>query len=438
MAARVLLSMAERLMRHSPDALQFKTAVKTASKLLQERFANASRPFNKVLRSELEPVLARVNRQPLHPIARLRQSKGRWYTTHSTINAAVRRFMSTGREAVKYDRSAFPTSATATAVSRLTIRTPFASTLRPNLTGGAMPRTAGGYSVGGSAGGARYFSHTPAAPAQVINNVSTAVRAFCLSGHKAQFDGMTPAGEKRYRSVTSLQEETGRKLRTISKTAPGSFIDFHVSPTVTALSPLGVTFPFVSTTLEQSAPTLNTEGFLDVLSIDFSRALKDLAATMNDLKRLSALGDLPVTLEQNSTIRIRFPGCDAETVERLCDEVGVQRGVIHQDLDFEASVGGQMALMFPFAPTSEHTLSSPGGSLRSQTGHDFEEVEENPWLSSPDGYESMEEPSETESVYFTKPSRYQSSPSGQQESSDYEGVEGIYRFIEQCDNARRF
>jgi hypothetical protein len=348
--------------------------------------------------------------------------------------------------APKYNRAAFPTSSTATAVSRLTSRAPFASTLRPNLTGGTLSRTSGGYGLGGGrTNGARYFSHTPAAPDQVVNNVSAAVRAFWLSGQKAQFDGMTPAGEKRYRSITNLQEESGRKIRSVSRNAPGSYIDFSkyalnllfeklltwsgVNPTVTALSPLGAAFPF-GTAMEQSAPNLNTDGFLDVLSVDFSRALKDLAATMNDLKRLSSLGDLPITLEAKSTLRVRFPGCDAETVERLCDEVGVQRGIIHQDLEFDNSVGCQMALMFPYAPTSEHTLSSPGGSLRSQTGHDYEEVEdivENPWV---EGYESMEDQSETGSVYFSKPSDHQ-------DSSDYEGLEGIYRFIEECDNSRR-
>jgi hypothetical protein len=182
--------------------------------------------------------------------------------------------------------------------------------------------------------------------------------------------------------------------------------------------------------MELSAPTLNTEGFLEVLSVDFSRALKDLALTLNDLKRLSSLGDLPITLEAKSVLRVRFPGCDSETVERLCDEVGVQRGVIHQDPDFDSSAGCQMALMFPFAPSSEHTLSSPGGSLRSQTGHEFEEIEEfaeNPWL---EGYETMEEASEGGSAYFTKPSEHQN-------SSDYEGLEGIYRFLEQCDKSRR-
>jgi len=281
--------------------------------------------------------------------------------------------------------------------------------------------------VGGSrAGGARYFSHTPAAPAQVVNNVSAAVRAFWLSGQKAQFDGVNSVGEKRYRNVTVLQEETGRKMRSVSKNAPGSFIDFTVNPTVTALSPLAAGFPFGSPT-ESSLPTLNTEGFLDVLSVDFSRALKDLAVTMNDLKRLSSLGDLPINLEQKSILRVRFPGCDSETVEKLCDEVGVQRGVIGQDPDFDASCGAQVALIFPFASTSEHPLSSPGGSLRSQIGQDFEEVEDNPWL---EGYESMEELSEHESASFTKPSALNS-------SSGYEGLEGIYRFIEECDNSRR-
>jgi hypothetical protein len=241
---------------------------------------------------------------------------------------------------------------------------------------------------------------------------------------------MTSAGEKKYRSVTNLQAETGRKMRSVPRTAPGSYIDFPLNPTVTALTPLGAQFPFGSA-VEVSARNLNTEGFLDILSVDFARALKDFSTTMNDLKRLSSLGDLPITLEQKSILRVQFPGCDAGIVERLCDEVGVQRGIIYQDEDFESSAGTHMALLFPYAPMSEHTLSSPGGSLRSQSGHDFEEVEvetlDNPWL---DGYDTMDEISEGESAYFSK-------PNPQQNSSDYEGLEGIYRFLEQCDNARR-
>lgn len=406
----------------------FKHVLKKTSRLIQTRIAGISRPLER----EVQPILVRVTpRKPIHPIARIRQSQGRWYTTHSTINAAVRRFASTATARVaKYDRASFPTSTTATAVGRLTTRAPFASTLRPNLTGGALPRTAGGYSMGGGRAGARYFSHSPAAPAQVVNNVSQAVRAFLLSGQKAQFDGVSPMGDKRYRSVSSLQESLGQKMRSTSKMAPGSFIDFQVNPTVTALSPFGVASPY--NIVEQSVPSLNTEGFLDVLSTDFSRALKDLAVTMNDLKRLSILGDLPISMEGNCTIRVRFPGCDQETVERLCDEVGVQRGIVHQDADFDVSVGGHMALLFPFAPTSENTLSSLGGSLRSLPEHDFEELDEmegNPSLSSPEGYESLEDVSETESEYFVKPS--------ENHNSGFEGVEGVYRFLEQCDGFRR-
>lgn len=412
-----------RMMRH---------ALKRASDLVKARLADATRPAN----VELQPIFARNSQKhSIHPVARIRQNHGRWYTTHSSVNAAVRRFMSTGgATAVKYDRAAFPKSSVGTAVNRLTTRAPFASTLRPNLTGGALPRTAGGYTTGGTrAGGARYFSHTPAAPAQVVNNVSAAVRAFWLSGHKAQFDGTNPSGTKRYRAISSLQEEAGRKMQSIPKRAPGSFIDFKLNPTITALSPLGSAFPFASA--KQDIPTLNTEGFLDVLSVDFARALKDLAAIKNDLARLALLGDLPITLENPSTLRVRFPGCDAETVERLCDEVGVKRGIIHQDPDFDASYGGPMALMFPFADMSEHTLSSPGGSLRSEAGHQEyddldDQIGDNPWLDSPEGYETMEDFSETESVYFKH-------PSDPPDLSDFEGLEGIYRFIEECDNYRR-
>ncbi|KAK6586294.1 hypothetical protein PZA11_001351 [Diplocarpon coronariae] len=408
-----------------------KHTFKKTSNLIKLHLAQFSRP------GQLQPVLVRPSpRHPLHPAAALRQRKGRWYTTHSTINATVRRFMSTDpAQGVRYNRTAFPKTATATVVSRLTNRTAFSSTLRPNLTGGTLPRTSGGYSLGGSRpGGARYFSHTPSAPAQVVHNVSAAVRAFWFSGQRAHFDGTTHAGEKRYRAISNIQENAIRQMKATRRATPGSFIDFHISPTVTALTPLGAV---LGSALDIHDINLNTEGFLDVLSVDFARALKELAATMNDLKRLSSLGDLPITLEQKSIIRIRFPGCDAETVERLCDEVGVQRGIICEDDDFDASTGTKMALLFPYATTSEYTLSSRGGSLRSQTGHELEhdfgyddfqeDITDNPWI---DGYESLEGSSDGESAYFTNPSE-------QRISSDYEGPEGIYCFLDQCDKYRR-
>jgi len=341
-------------------------------------------------------------------------------------------------------------------------RAPFASTLRPNLTGGTLGRTAGGYGLGGGrVGGARYFSHTPAAPAQVINNVNQAIRAFLIGGKKAQFDGVDArTGEKRYKTVSVLQDQVNRTVASLPRTSPGSFIDFKVNPTITALTPLAAVAGFSFTS--QQAATLCSDGLLDVLSVDFSRALKDLSIVLNDLKRLSKLGDLPITY-RSAALRVHFPGCDAETVEKLCDELGIQRGVVGQDEEFDAFAGTEIALLFPFAPTKTvsecsfyakpvtereriqwHTMlspetvsltssgyTSPAYSTRSDAGLDFEELEfDNPWLSSPSGYESFHT-SEVED----SPPRYEDS--SHHTPLEYQGIEGIYRFIEQCDAAAR-
>ncbi|KAJ9668548.1 hypothetical protein H2201_001190 [Coniosporium apollinis] len=434
----------------------FRLAWQKTSRLIQNKLPSSLRPTQ----AELQPVYARnAPKHPLHRIAYLKQSKGRWYTTHSTINAAVRRYTSGAAKAAKYDRSSFPKSTIGNAVNSLSGRAPFATTLRPNLTGGTLNRTAGGYALGsGRVGGARYFSHTPAAPAQVVHNVSQAVRAFLISGQKAQFDGVNPhTGEKRYRSVTALQKEVGRKMNSLPKATPGSFIEFNINPTITALTPLSAVAGYTPVAQE----SLNSEGLLDVLSIDFSRSLKDLAAILNDLKRLSDLGDLPITYLASS-LRVHFPGCDADTVERLCDELGVRRGLVRQDEDFDAFAGTEIALLFPFAPSKtvseceffekpvegrviqheridwrnmlspeDESVASVEYSTLSDDGLAVDELcEDNPWISSPSGYESVRSSEFEESVPSREAQDYHS-------PLEYQGFEGIYRFIEQCDAARR-
>jgi hypothetical protein len=297
----------------------------------------------------------------------------------------------------------------------------------------------------GRVGGARFFSHGPAAPAQVINNVSQAVRAFILSGQKAQFDGVDPwNGEKRYKSVSALQHQVNRKLSQFPKVTPGSYISFDVNPTVTALTPLKAMKGFTS--FAQEKESLNQEGLLDLLSVDFSRAVKELAAVLKDLQRLSTLGDLPLSYE-SSTLKVHFPGCDAESVEIICDELEVQRGVVHQDEDFDAFVGTDIALLFPFAssrspsecsfyeksvtgrqqPIEWRNMMSPshhsvdGYSTHSEDGLDFEDLGENPWVSSPSGYESLQASDMEEPMDMHTPLEYQ-------------GIEGIYRFMEQCES----
>jgi len=423
----------------------------TTTKMLRQKIAAATRPLN----AELQPVAARTSgytgRQPIHPSALLRQQKrsAKWFSTRaSSLPTAVRRFLSTSPP--KHDRTRLPVSTISREVSQLPGRAPFASTLRPNLTAGAFPRTAGGYSATGAGrlGGARYFSHTPAAPAQVVQNVSQAVRAFWLSGQRARYDGVGCDGRSRYRAVSAAVEETRIKMSGIPKFAPGAYVDFRISPTVTALSTLGAdvalegifgpTAAGAAAGFKTRGASLNAEGFLDVLSTDFARALRDLAAVMADLKQLaSSLGDLPIELQgKGDVLRVRFPGVDAQTVESLCEDVGVLRGVVGEDADFHQSAGVPVALKFPFAPDAQgdKTLTSPGGSMRS---HDsaiseedaafLDEYEENPWLLSSEdeveeGYESLSPP-----VYDS---------SGEHCSEDFEGLEGIYRFLEECDRVK--
>lgn len=254
-------------------------------------------------------------------------------------------------------------------------------------------------------------------------------------------------------------------MAAIPRTAPGSFVDFQISPTITAF---GLQKNLVATGAGD-AQTINSDGLLDFLSVDFARALKDLAAVLNDLKRLSTLGDLPILLHDQSTIRVRFPGCDASTVERLCDEAGVKRGKIVQDEDFDIRTGADLALLFPFAPSvpaspdvNEYFYRS--GTLKSQTPEEvdwhammspedvseaspepykqpfnqlsFEDVAmfgENPWMSSPSGYSSINVSELGDRAFFAEVA----SIGVPESASEYDGSDGIRKFIAECDLASR-
>jgi hypothetical protein len=251
--------------------------------------------------------------------------------------------------------------------------------------------------------------------------------------------------------VSALQDQVNRTLNKVPKATPGSYISFNVNPTVTALTPLKAVKGFTS--FVQEKETLNSEGLLDVLSVDFSRAVKELAAVLKDLQRLAALGDLPISYE-NSVLKVHFPGCDAETVETICNDFEVSRGAVHQDEDFDSFVGTDIALLFPFAPSqtpsecsfydkpvadrqhvqpnidwthmlSPSTVASEAFSTQSEQSYDQLdelETEPNPWLSvsSPSGYDSLHT-SEADEMDMHTPLEYQ-------------GVEGMYRFMAQCES----
>ena len=253
-----------------------------------------------------------------------------------------------------------------------------------------------------------------------------------------------------------------RTMDSVPKPSPGSFIDFNVNPTITALTPLNAVTGFSSSSSHpRPMETLNTEGLLDVLSVDFSRALKDLAAILNDLKCLSSLGDLPITY-QSSCLRVHFPGCDADTVEILAVELGLQRGVIGQDDNFDAFAGTEIALLFPFAPSK--TVSEAEFYDRPVAGRQQNRYQFDYWLSGPDPL-LFSEPSENEysarsddgfgqdfiEIKAEAPSGYESLHSSELDDSgrvheresikhtplEYQGIEGIYRFMEFCDEVAR-
>jgi len=311
----------------------------------------------------------------------------------------------------------------------------------------------------------------------VVNNVSAAVRAFWLNGQKARFDGVdSRTGEKKYKCVSVMKDESARNFAKLHKMSKGTTLEFRLSPTITALS----TFPAsLGAAGVAATKTLGTDGLLDLLATDFARALKDLAAILTDLKRLSSLGDLPLTISDKngsgSALQVRFAGCDAQAVERLCDEVGVHRGIIRQDEDFDPAKDVEMALLFPFAPgadpseTSEteaegmdvyfSTKSAPRpekvdwrGMLSSPEhtvtrpeslgdGFDLVEDAQNPWLtSSPSGYSSMHDSDYEDGGHVAQDlyqHEYAASSVKYSKASEYEGVEGIYKFLQECEDAKR-
>ena len=409
----------------------------------------------------LEPIPVRVSSQPIHPLAFLRQS--RTNTQQRRFSTTIRKLTcdATSRVFRRPARRSLPNSTISKIIYRQG-RAPFASALRPNLTGGALLRSAGGYSLGGGAGrsGVRHFSHTPASQAQVVHNVSAGIRAFCLNGQKAHYDGIDlKSGEKRWKAVTVAQDKASKTMSHAfaCNSIKGSTLEFALSPTITALG----MFPASSAI---HAQTLNAPTFLDALSTDFARALQDLVATLADLKSLSTLGDLPLSQSSNpSVLKVHFPGCDARTVETLCDEFGVTRGVIREDEGWKQARDVEMALLFPFADDANEGRETYFEKAHSSAPCSRPRQEDVHWqdmlspslltvgprkfstksLSSADSYHrSLSYPEELSSAINPwagddEGSMRETDHVVVDESASYEGMEGILRFIELCDGARR-
>ena len=305
-----------------------------------------------------------------------------------------------------------------------------------------------------------------------MQNVSAGIRAFFVGGGKARFDGIDPiTGEKRFKSVFHTEDAVYNKWDSSMASAKGTSLQFKLSPTITAL------FPSFSTQSHDSKidmPSLNSTSLLDTLASDFARALKDLSLILTDLRQLSTFGDLPISLLHTDTgpvLSIRFPGCDADLVHRLCDEVGVKRGMILEDDGWTEGHGEkdvEMALLFPFASSANpstisedadcayyfhETLFQPqkmewqgmispsthDDSLRDNTSfEDLAATLKSPAFSpgraySPSGYESLRD-----SDFASNDPYYPvTAPCDVSSPGSYEGVEGIYKFLQECEDSRR-
>ena len=298
----------------------------------------------------------------------------------------------------------------------------------------------------------------------MVQNVSAAIRAFYVNGYKARYDGIDPhTGEKRYRAVTKVQEDASKRFQNAADqpNLRGTTLEFRLAPTITAVSPL-----------ESSEITLGTPKLLSSLATDFSRSLATLSLVHADLTRLSALGSLPILHPDPSTLHVRFPGCDGSIASALCDELGIQRGIVREDdgwaEDGDKDVG--MALLFPCAPSGaasatpntsqsfektlgkgfaaeslewqsmlSHNKSQPSVKGRESPASYF--LVDNPWRSAMASYDGLRDSDldsndnfgfEMERIRAMRPE-----PLRGQSPSLYEGIEGIHRFIAECEAAER-
>ncbi|RPA99328.1 hypothetical protein L873DRAFT_1684246 [Choiromyces venosus 120613-1] len=317
-----------------------RAAIKKGISVLKERIptANAQQTSR-----ALEPVYARVPTQNSRlPYGQRVKVAQRWYSTTSINNALCEAgFKDVAPKVAK--------SPVRHAVGRLTTTTPFASTLRPKLVGGAFPRSSGGYSLGGSA---RFFSHTPTAPAQVISQVVAAMRVLAAKG---KMEGLNYGTNGR----AAVRAQLAAKL--VDENAPGAHVDFYLSPTLTCLSPLNA-----------RQNSLGDEEFMESLGADFGAMLGGLTAIYSDIKKLSQRGALPITLAgpASDIIRVHFRGRSGQDVEAICNELGIRRGVVYEEERFAI---GLLAPEYGEPPGSWKDMMSdspPASSTYSEDGFD--------------------------------------------------------------------
>jgi hypothetical protein len=118
------------------------------------------------------------------------------------------------------------------------------------------------------------------------------------------------------------------------------YVDFDVSPQFTIPDRSELTEEVVST-IEQ----------------DLNRYVEHIKAVVRDIKNVSDLGELPVSIE-NGSVRIHFPNCDTEKVHRLISDVDVTRGVVSDEGSFTSDI----AVAGTFSSDGDSSFTQISGS----------------------------------------------------------------------------
>lgn len=126
-----------------------------------------------------------------------------------------------------------------------------------------------------------------------------------------------------------------------------------------------------------------TEDAVETLESDLSRYMKQLEGVISDIKKVSKLGELPLSVDSSrGTVRVYFPNCDTEKVHRLVSDVEVARGVVrdgygHSDLNdcmYETSSSSMYSENDSWEASSDYGIQSfdsddiPTPSLTRDTG----------------------------------------------------------------------
>lgn len=109
---------------------------------------------------------------------------------------------------------------------------------------------------------------------------------------------------------------------------PVSYVDFRLAPSITSVGYLSSGSGSQSLGLDLQPATLDSEDLINALQVDFSRAETNRKMILDDIRRLSGIGGLPIGMSDSATLRVLFPDRTRGSVEALCDDLGIVHGVV--------------------------------------------------------------------------------------------------------------